>query len=487
MPEHDPIEELSRFGAELGRAGGDMPLSAADVRRRGDRIRRRRTALVAGGAAFAVAVVTAPVLLLTGHQDRDLTTKDPHQAPLSERDLLTDDDTVYNDGADWFAVEPASGTAAFRFCERRDLTSFGASDTLWRDFELRNLDDPEVEVTGDGFRESAGQFPDVASARAAYDDVVAFVQDCAEGVAVGGPFEPRTVDTGRADSEAVVIDAHFGDVPADIDPYGDSAYISEVGIVRVGDRLAVLDSAIVGQDYDFTDGTPVERMVPRAAELLEPGDPSDAEAHTTTDPEDDTTDQPYGAPPSVIPDDFPLASSWPDPEPAGDMKLEGPTRTLGRQYLVSACGRDAPDEPTPTDRLYARFTQPEDYRLRQLSTYASEEDAAAAAAALVTTYRDCPTEPADQDGFVAHHSVATGELGDESWVLGTWLTLDGAPAVGIDVTTVIRVGTALLVVVGSNEGGATDPQGDIATTASGMADDAAGVVESLCAYTATGC
>lgn len=135
----------------------------------------------------------------------------------------------------------------------------------------------------------------------------------------------------------------------------------------------------------------------------------------------------------------------------------------------------------------ATWSQPEDGRRRQLSTYATEADASADAGALVGAYRDCADEQPDENGFTAHHAVLPGELGDESWVLGSWSTRDGAPAVGIDATYVIRVGTALLVITGTNEGGASDPQGDIATTASGMADDAAAVLAAMCVFTDAGC
>jgi hypothetical protein len=42
----------------------------------------------------------------------------------------------------------------------------------------------------------------------------------------------------------------------------------ETGVVRKGDRVVVLTSVVVGQDYDFLDGTPVERMLPKAAARL---------------------------------------------------------------------------------------------------------------------------------------------------------------------------------------------------------------------------
>ena len=59
----DPIAELRGLEDEM--AG--PPLSAAEVRRRGDRLRRRPTALVAVAAAAPVAPLALPVAVVGGN------------------------------------------------------------------------------------------------------------------------------------------------------------------------------------------------------------------------------------------------------------------------------------------------------------------------------------------------------------------------------------------------------------------------------------
>ena len=58
----DPFEELKNLGSE-----GPVvhPLPAAEVRRRGERMRHRRNALSAAGAALAVAVVASGGLFVS--------------------------------------------------------------------------------------------------------------------------------------------------------------------------------------------------------------------------------------------------------------------------------------------------------------------------------------------------------------------------------------------------------------------------------------
>ncbi|XBB67726.1 hypothetical protein ABFU82_00005 [Nocardioides sp. WV_118_6] len=500
MPEqHDPIEELSRFGAgfSTGHGGGEMPLSAADVRRRGDRIRRRRTALVAGAAAFAVAAVTVPVLALSldGSRGDDSRVANDRAKALSEADLLTDDDTVYSDGADWFTIDTfeGDGQEAFQLCARSNLAGLGAGTILQRRYELRNLEDGAPSVSGDEFREVVAQFPSAAEADKALQTVASWITDCGKHAKANGTPEYRVlqttpVPTGLDDSEAQVIDAHYGPVPKEIDPSGDAAYIAETGLVRVGNRIAILDSRIVGQDYTFLDGTPVTRMIPRAAELLLPGTAPKATVTATgsaapsdsADPADPAA--PAGA--TAIPDDLPLADGWPKVD--GDGSLEGPAR--GQEaFAFAPCGTDVPDAPAPVDRVTARWQEPEDFRGRQLSTYGSAAEARSAADAIVNAYRDCPTGTPDSAGFVSHHTVADGDLGDESWILGRSSTYDGSPAPGLDITYVVRVGNALLLLTQASEGGASDPAGDILTQASQTADEAGAVVTSLCRFVGSAC
>jgi hypothetical protein len=71
----DPFEELRR----LDRAVAARRLDAAEVRRRGDRVRRRRTLLQATGVAAAVAVIASGGALMTG----DLTGSTPPPTPAT--------------------------------------------------------------------------------------------------------------------------------------------------------------------------------------------------------------------------------------------------------------------------------------------------------------------------------------------------------------------------------------------------------------------
>jgi len=61
----DPIDELESFHMPAT----TTPLPAAEVRRRGDRIRRRHTALAAAGGLAVVAAVAAPIAAVALHQD----------------------------------------------------------------------------------------------------------------------------------------------------------------------------------------------------------------------------------------------------------------------------------------------------------------------------------------------------------------------------------------------------------------------------------
>lgn len=67
MPEPtDPTNPLSHFDPEV-----PMPLSAADIRRRGDRLRRRNAGLAVAGGVAVIALIAAPLAVLNGSDDTD--------------------------------------------------------------------------------------------------------------------------------------------------------------------------------------------------------------------------------------------------------------------------------------------------------------------------------------------------------------------------------------------------------------------------------
>ncbi|TWH04879.1 hypothetical protein L615_000100000340 [Nocardioides sp. J9] len=507
MPEqHDPIDELARFGAGFGAAnpGGDMPLSAADVRRRGDQIRRRRTALVAGGAALAAAAVSVPVFaVIGGDADRngDHVAGDPDggSSVISEANLLSDAETVYNDGADWFATDTfvGDGDDPFQMCARESLTDLGATAVVQRDFELRNaqLEEGETppEVTGDRFREAIAQFPDVATASAAYDTIAEWIRDCTEAATAAGTPEYRynqayDADTGLGgDSEAVILDSQYGPVP---DAELDEAYLAETGLVRVGDRIAVLDSRIVGQDYNFLPeegGTPVNQMIPPAASLLataqaDPGQTDGAEGDGQDGDGQDGDGQAAGD--VRIPDGYPLASGWPEPGTAESGNgLTGPERGLD-PLAFSACGTDQPDLDH-ADRLTARWEDVEDYRTRQLTVYATVAEATAMTTALRDLYSGCPVEEVREDGYTPNWKVEDLGAGDGSFAVLGWDELDGSPSTFGETIVVVRTGTAVLVEARAGHGG--NPQGRETEVIEQVLTDASDVVDGLCAFRAAGC
>lgn len=212
-----------------------------------------------------------------GNDPTTAPTSTPADAPeLTTAAVLTDDDTVYSDGADWFRTGAADGDGqdVFNPCARESLKGTGATRVVRGDFELRSSAAQAPEVNGDFLVEVVGDYPDEAAATAAYDEVTGWLAHCSprpEGMEEyrAQKAHPVTVEGATAQ----IVDSTYGPAPKEIDPTGDAAYIMETGLVRAGTRLAVLTSVIVGQDYDFAEedgGTPVTRLLPKAAARMTP-------------------------------------------------------------------------------------------------------------------------------------------------------------------------------------------------------------------------
>src|SRR3546814_4041916 len=109
----DPLDRLTEFGSAF--SGEAMPLPPEEVRRRGDRIRRRTHAMIAAGSAAAVAAVAIPVFAVMGGDggpdEVPPATKSPTVSgsanvdapePLGSANLITEEDAVYTyDGLAW--------------------------------------------------------------------------------------------------------------------------------------------------------------------------------------------------------------------------------------------------------------------------------------------------------------------------------------------------------------------------------------------------
>jgi hypothetical protein len=193
------------------------------------------------------------------------------KAGVTAEHLLSDADTVYSDGADWFTLETWTNAAQELFvtCAATGLADTGATSVEGRSYELRNLEPGAPEVRGDSLVQVVAEYDDEAAATKAWSTVNGWLQECdsrPDHVTDYRALQTRKVAVPGAD--AVITDSHYGPLPKELDD-GYSAYIMETGVLRTGNRLTVITSTVVGQDYNFVGGTPVERMLVPAAERLQ--------------------------------------------------------------------------------------------------------------------------------------------------------------------------------------------------------------------------
>ena len=175
----DPIDKLSRLGDAL--EGAPMPLPASEIRARGDRIRHRRHAVIAGASAAVVAAVAIPVVAFSLNNDepKEIPPSNPSvtdsvPAPtleFGESNLLTSKDAIYpNGGSDWVETEtnPTGGIQpSFSPCEQTTLDSLGAEEVHRRYFDFVILDTQTIDPTL-LLNEVVAQFPDADAAESAY-------------------------------------------------------------------------------------------------------------------------------------------------------------------------------------------------------------------------------------------------------------------------------------------------------------------------------
>jgi len=455
----DPIEKLTRLGDAL--EGAPMPLPASEIRARGDRIRRRKHAVIAGASAAVIAAVAVPVIALTvGGSDKagnDFTetpspsVSDPvPSAALTAENLITSEDAgpAYGGAGDW-AVSSSyrgDGQDVFHQCTPSALADFGAQPVFRRDFDL----DPARVPTG-WMTAIAGEFRDAASARAAYDDLSAALRDCDQSVTV-----PKNYALDREEDVPIGVDGEAHRILATYDFSGPDIHakaIMETGLVLSGDRIEIVTSVLGAQDYDF-ENPPMEAILPRAAERLVFGG--------GTEPSETATPTPVW--PTTIPAGFPLISGWPQDDGSSEYQLDEPS--ADNQAMIpagelDACGRSAVD-PGAVDRLTTRLTPPAESYVRELQLFPTDQEAVTYVAHLRALYGDCPAEGSTptittevMDGAVGEESLLVTRVGEEIYRT---------------VINVVRIGNAVVVDLASDEGLAADVQ-DLATeTRENLAD-----------------
>ena len=187
----------------------------------------------------------------------------------------------------------------------------------------------------------------------------------------------------------------------------------------------------------------------------------------------------------AIPAGFPLAAGWPsDAEPGADHGLAGPSRSLAA-FTYRACGADLPT-PAVLDHLRASWSNPEDYRTRQLYLLDDADGAVAYVTAVRDFYAACPEEDTgDGLGQVAVTGVRATRVGGQSYAVVRSFELSGNPTIGLEVLHVVRLGRAVLIDTASNEGSGEESR--VRSQIDQQTAAGAPVVAAMCAFTDAGC
>jgi hypothetical protein len=208
MPDNNPLESLDHFSEGLH----VNALPATEVRRRGDRMRRRNTALATVGGVVAAAVfIGTPVALLSGNNDED------GVQPAPPAPTQTDDPG----SGQWLTEIPAEFPLADRFPETNGLDGSPTEvvdDPRVTPIELCDISWPTVtpvDATGvsyTGESEDTGTrvlmlLEDDAAAAAALSELRDSVQACPHQPTGGGDsvLLSSLVDFDLGTEESVVV------------------------------------------------------------------------------------------------------------------------------------------------------------------------------------------------------------------------------------------------------------------------------------------
>ncbi|MDO9494977.1 MAG: hypothetical protein Q7J48_04680 [Nocardioides sp.] len=463
----DPIDELENFdpGAPM------TPLPPSEVRRLGDRHRRRRTAGIALAAAAAVAIIaTGSVVLAGGGEPQGLDPAPPNPSETttsSPRIPDTLDVTVgmyENDSGEPVTQTHGDiGLTLVEFCGVTPFAEDGRADSV-----SAATSGPEYSDT----REVV-LYPDEQSAARVLAQVEASARDCPRQESGPDNDTMHTVKPWDAGESGILV----------VRTYTNSLGAEILHFTQVGDAL--LASSTYGEyDPSNTAGGEAEQARRLKSVVDQMCVFTDAGCATTTEP---PATEPPAADTDDIPADFPLAAGWPERhEPGPRNGLTGPAPDVKVLERFTVCDAALPTAPS-LDRLGAAWTDVEDYRYRLLLTFEDADGAIAYQRQLVDAYRACPRTE-DGEGSASLNDVRQTRVGGESWaIVRTFEYLD-APAIGMEVIHVVRLGRALLVDTTSNEGGGgAAPDADVNAQIARQTADSAEVVSAMCAFTEAGC
>lgn len=452
MSDRDPLQQLADFGT-----GGPVnPLPASEVRRLGDRRRARRTAVSAVAGATAVLAVVVPAGLYaardgSGGPVPPSTSESAGPAAIPGDFPL--DREAYDFGSAGERRGPAAGVTVEQPlpCGRDPLAGHPVADRLGFTNE------------GDEFRDHRQLLlfateSDAAAAMAALADAV---EACATDPGSGGTltWSALPADTGYATATyRQGVEAAMG---------GRTFQLTVVG-------RAVLQVAWIGEGGGDVPGQSAvtAAIAPAMCGWSASGCASPSPTATpSSDP---------GPAVKEIADDFPLADGFPERSERGEKGYTGPNRTID-PIAYDVCGEPLPN-PAFRDRLLAGYESAEDYRTRQLTTYADADAAVAASRAIIQAFEDCRTEGPDSEGYTSEREVQKLTLGGESWAVLDRATFDGGQTPFGGTLIVVRVGRAVLIEDHGGHAGYPTPDG-----IQELSQRLATPIAAMCAFTVAGC
>lgn len=480
----DPLDELKNVTA--GTSGPSLP--AAEVRRRGDRMRRRRTAVQALGAAAAVAVIASGGALAAGVTSSAPRPVDP-AAPTTSASPSPTETTpaVASEIPEDFPV--ARGIDAPEGVDSTDLQRDDATDQSWHALPCTGADQ-QVAFAGDERRTAArlvrveGDFwaksrqllvyEDFAAAERAFTQLGRSLTACAKSdqTAPGGQPMDWTAEhiTGNEDTPAWVFaqGTSLGD-PA-------HAFFVDLTATQVGRSVFVSWSGRGQKErLDWQRLEDSHEVVLRAAWCLWMEGPCGDEQ-----PRPSETGQPATFDEEVIARGL--------PNPGGDVPEW--TWTEGDPLSAAACGgpEDLPSRPVTSTRV--EVSPPDENAWRHLLVFEDEQAAAAAIDQLrssvvvcneiLGTDADDPTDPSEMRWTLSKYDGSPAVLGIDGLVYA-----DGTDTrvPGRKLTRAVQVGTAVLVAQLSD---ASSAAGEDAAAAK-LTADVAGIAGQMCVFADGSC
>lgn len=446
----DPIDELEGFTMSPL-----TPAPASEVRRRGDRIRRRNRALSAAGGLAVVAAIVAPIAIATAHNPASQAPLPANQPPGGWVQTVPtgfDITALPQDAQFQFTVNRnGPGVDDIRVCGERAFAT-GSKEPAG----------PAVDTRGATWSEAYSEATSARTLAVYADDTVAQrVLAGLEDAVTGCPEEPRSGAGGP-----FVYDAVDLAIPGADDSFVftrqvqlDKTTLSELTAfeaVRVGNAIYLATSS-TSAGGDQASGTPV-LLMNQSAPVLAQMCVFSVEGCGAQDQPSVAVDEPTGLA-GPVPDGFPLEKGLPT-DPQGGVGLEGPSRDLDLavynvENTLRACGTAPSGLPRPVDTLYAGYRTPAEGILRQLMTFESTDAAQAYAEGLLAPFAACPEDDLG-GGATKVYEITPEQLGDYAASSVMRVEVDGEPGVGYQVVQVVRVGQAVLQTLVNNDGDQLD-------------------------------